>query len=1167
MYKRGDKDSGNEDGEKDKNDDGNDEDKKGDADKGSDAGSNRSESKDSKGSKGSKDGRAGRRRRRRRRTGGARRRRRGRGRSQSGSRSRSRSRSDQKKEDKEDDNRPMVEKAKGGVKLFVGRLPLEATRETLIAAFGEFGEVFEVFLIDTASRATTGARCAFVRIDAVKHAEAAIEDMHEKRILVPERRELGPIQVAFAKGEATRFGLDANREQLPARQWQGGAGKGGDALGAVATSDPDALPKEALVTLVKEGQRHGGKPFTMQWYTYCDSGKGGANDYDPKRHGQESLRQFYVASIPNWGSRPWFRRAAQWALLRNQRRGRSYSSSSSSSSSASKSKSRRKRLAPEQPARPPAPPDVGQPLVQGGVLPKHLPIADAAAPSGPGRFGGVSAGPNLGELLRSQAQPPPPELPPPPEPVPSKRLASVFERNAVLDAFLAKYRITPTTSFLMLKLSREQADSVLRDVNQFLAQVSRADEDAEDVVLAKLKSLGVRTTGTGGSWTSTERQTASPVRSQPRSTRAAAPNRSVRSLEGDDGLDAPLPSIEGLLGTLDKAPIDKPPVGQEPPPLPPSKGDPPPAPAGSEVAALKAGRESPAPADRPSEPDRILTAAPRLSPVRDNAQVGANLPPLAKGAGARVYVKNLDKGISEKELRHVFGRHGKIAEIDIPRDKESGQGKGYAFVHFTRASEAKRSIQALHFTKPWGRALIVERFKVEGEVSPSPERDEERSADEEKTKIVEDDGKSEKQKKADASKSRDGRSGSRAAAERRAAAGAAAERGAKQRERGVSSSGSDHSSGSSRWSKYTVKSKGKTKKKDRRRRRSSSHSYYSDQSDVSSRTRRKRDREREEEELLANAAAMGSMGPPPGMMPPHGMMPPGMGPPPGPGMMPPHGMPPHGMMPPGMMPPGMPPHMMPPPWAMPPWGMPPGMPPPGMGGFPGYDPEEAERQMRKEERRREESRREEKEREDKETAKEVWEDHPARLAQKRGDSSSRSGSRRRRSRSSSRRSSRSSRSRRGSDRKNRDREKDRSWEQFPKQAGGGAFGRPNGPFPGMPPPPGMRPPPGWPHPPPGHQPPPGMMPHGPPPFGMMHGAPPPFGMMHGAPPNGMAPPMMMTAHGPPPGMVTVPLQEASSRRREAAKPAAIASRKSAPESVDSDDSDDVDSEEINFADI
>eukprot|EP00927_Polykrikos_kofoidii_P041770 TRINITY_DN35620_c0_g1_i1.p1 TRINITY_DN35620_c0_g1~~TRINITY_DN35620_c0_g1_i1.p1 ORF type:complete len:1625 (+),score=312.83 TRINITY_DN35620_c0_g1_i1:49-4875(+) len=1181
---------------------------------------------------------------------------------------RGRGRGGRSRSNDEKDSRPMVERVKGGVKLFVGRLPLEATSKLLESAFSEFGEVLEVFLIDSA-RATTGARCAFVRIGSLKDAENAINSMHEQRVLVPERRELGPIQVAFAKGEATRFGLEQNREQLPAR-WQvpAAAQTAKETLPPASAVDPDSLSKEALVSLIKEGQRTGGQPFKTQWWAYCDSGKGGVHDYDPKRHSRSSLRQFFVgAQQGEWGAKPWFRRAIQWAILggrtgsrpRGARGGRrrrrrassgkssSYTSSSSSSSSSTSSASRRMRALRNRagqvsvlgavpppngsvvPAPPSTPPGVaaGQltlPFLQGKLPPvggmgvggtvaataatasdavsgtaTTLAVGDAtlflpggAATVAEGVLPGNSGAYSLGELLRGQ-QPPPPEGPPPPEPdgkaglSKARLLASALERNAELEGFLAKHRISPSTSFLMLKLNKEQADAVMASVTEQLESGlpgARPDREAEEAVLSRLKRLGIRTTGTGGgSWTSTERLVSPPrpapdvTRGRSTTTGSAAAAAAAALLTGgraggnasaltpgskEGDLDAMgLPSIDGLLGP------GLPKVGSDA-----DNSDEPICVSGADtVAAIARQVEQ----RQRTEREKRRVPQPPSPPLLGGG--GANATEIAEAsrelpstAGARVYVKNIAKSTNEKELRELFERHGDILNVDIPKDKDTGTGKGFAFVTFARSVEAKRGIQALHFTKPWGRALIVERVKAPGEgQSPAPDRDipppppsgeppappsqggdkgKETPASSSKAKELDD--KVRRRKKPDnlRKKRRDSDSSS-------------------GRSRSASGSGSSGSSGSSGWSRYTVGSKRKKKEKDKhkaqpRRRRASKDSSgsssrsssgsYSYASRQSSRSRQRRHREKEEAELLAHAAEWAqSMAGPPGF---------GRGPPHFP------------------MPPGMPPHMMPPPWALPPWGMPPPM--FEDSGYAPFDREEAERQLNMAERR---AKRDEKKKEDKAT---VWEDHPARVAAQRhrsrspsrvpqrerseprpkprrrrsksGKRRSRSGSKRRSSSSSSSSTSRSSRAsrkggRRSSGRDRRDTRTDRGLGRpQPHRSGGGC-----GPHSAMPPmlgcwPPGMPPPP--------H----GMMAMRPPPPGMMPPGPPP-GMLLG----GMSPHGMMLPPGPPPGIITAPHSAAAAAgTRHSAS--TLGNRDSLAQQDDSEDSEmDMDKvqDEINFADI
>eukprot|EP00913_Durusdinium_trenchii_P009315 g8753.t2 len=469
------------------------------------------------------------------------------------------------------DHRPLVERVKGGVKLFVGRLPVETTSDLLSRAFEEYGEVF---LID--GRGASGARCAFVRLSHLKDAERAIEDMHEKRVLVHERAELGPIQVAFAKGEAIRMGLDASKEQLPAR-WQVPITAGAP-IPASGPVEPDSLSKEALISLVKEGQRSGGQPFKQQWWSYCDQGRVEVADYDPKRHSEKSLRQFFAAcQAGEWGAKPWFRRAVNWATMGGRQRRRGSSSSSTVLSVWNR-----------------------HTVDTAVVLVKAVAAAEAvgAAP-GHGRWKVIL---KLGSSLRVNsssvflthqpcmippvylwpieprqgqtagkaslksapsppidAQPPPPSEAPPPEPdaqpIPKARLlSSATERDTELEDFLTKNRISPATSFLMLKLTREQAAFVMSSVSEALdktgaSELARSGRSAaESLVLQRLKGLGVRTHTGGGSWTSTER-TASPVPpAAERIKRAEAAAEASREKEGISlGLD--LPSVDGLLGS------------------------------------------------------------------------------------------------------------------------------------------------------------------------------------------------------------------------------------------------------------------------------------------------------------------------------------------------------------------------------------------------------------------------------------------------------------------------------------------------------------------------------------------------------------------------------------------------------------------------------------------
>jgi len=231
------------------------------------------------------------------------------------------------------DRHTRIEREHGGVKLFVGRLPREVTKQMLHECFEEFGDVVEVFVI--ASQAQSGVGCAFVRMGTLEQAEAAMAELHEQRILIPEQRDLGPMQVAFAKGEAIRLGIDEKEEILPSyrearqkvvehnekRQFFADMQKQQEIQQQVAVHQQamaeqtqmmvqqvSTLATPELISIIKDGQRFGGPPFKQKWWAYCDQGWAGSRDYDPSRHPHEILVQFVTMTVFEFGHEPWVRK-------------------------------------------------------------------------------------------------------------------------------------------------------------------------------------------------------------------------------------------------------------------------------------------------------------------------------------------------------------------------------------------------------------------------------------------------------------------------------------------------------------------------------------------------------------------------------------------------------------------------------------------------------------------------------------------------------------------------------------------------------------------------------------------------------------------------------------------------------------------------------------------
>jgi RNA recognition motif-containing protein len=73
-----------------------------------------------------------------------------------------------------------------------------------------------------------------------------------------------------------------------------------------------------------------------------------------------------------------------------------------------------------------------------------------------------------------------------------------------------------------------------------------------------------------------------------------------------------------------------------------------------------------------------------------------------------IYVGNIDAEISEPELHTLFGHHGTVHEIAIPRNG-SGGCRGFAFVYMPDEGSADRAVSGLNGISYRDRPLIVDK--------------------------------------------------------------------------------------------------------------------------------------------------------------------------------------------------------------------------------------------------------------------------------------------------------------------------------------------------------------------------------------------------------------------------------------------------------------------------
>ncbi|KAG8906347.1 translation initiation factor eIF3 subunit g [Tulasnella sp. 408] len=56
-------------------------------------------------------------------------------------------------------------------------------------------------------------------------------------------------------------------------------------------------------------------------------------------------------------------------------------------------------------------------------------------------------------------------------------------------------------------------------------------------------------------------------------------------------------------------------------------------------------------------------------------------------------VTNVSMETEENDLRDLFSRFGRVHRVYIGRDRDTGIGKGYAFVSFENKADAERAMQ------------------------------------------------------------------------------------------------------------------------------------------------------------------------------------------------------------------------------------------------------------------------------------------------------------------------------------------------------------------------------------------------------------------------------------------------------------------------------------------
>lgn len=58
----------------------------------------------------------------------------------------------------------------------------------------------------------------------------------------------------------------------------------------------------------------------------------------------------------------------------------------------------------------------------------------------------------------------------------------------------------------------------------------------------------------------------------------------------------------------------------------------------------------------------------------------------------RLYVGNMAKSTTPDELRTLFAQAGNVSAVDVIKDRDTGQSKGFGFVTMTDQAESEKAI-------------------------------------------------------------------------------------------------------------------------------------------------------------------------------------------------------------------------------------------------------------------------------------------------------------------------------------------------------------------------------------------------------------------------------------------------------------------------------------------
>ena len=77
----------------------------------------------------------------------------------------------------------------------------------------------------------------------------------------------------------------------------------------------------------------------------------------------------------------------------------------------------------------------------------------------------------------------------------------------------------------------------------------------------------------------------------------------------------------------------------------------------------------------------------------------------------KIYVGNLSYEVAESDLEQAFGEFGQVTSVNIIKDKQTGESKGFGFVEMSEVSAGQTAIKEMNGKELKGRELKVDQAK------------------------------------------------------------------------------------------------------------------------------------------------------------------------------------------------------------------------------------------------------------------------------------------------------------------------------------------------------------------------------------------------------------------------------------------------------------------------